>query len=104
MLSDQRTELGAAQEHRPRFFRRARIGDVMTVGRQSFASKRLARCGNHRNESATDFDFVAQYDVTIEHNEHAVRGRATLVKLEALWPARPRTVRRYWRQFIRSES
>ena len=82
-LANERAELCPTQEECPRFLRRAGIGDVGAVGRQAFASERLARRGNYGNESTSDFDLVPQYDVTLEHDENAVSRRTTLIKLES---------------------
>src|SRR5215210_4390784 len=65
-LSYQRAELSAAEKHRHRLFGRARVRDVVTVGRESFAAESLTGGGNDRNEAAADFDLVAKYYVPVE--------------------------------------
>src|SRR6266403_4228926 len=82
-LPDESAELCSAQKHGRRFFRCARVRNVMTVRRKPFASKCLSGRSNQRNESTSYFYLVAQNDVTLEYDEDAVRGSATLIELKS---------------------
>jgi hypothetical protein len=97
-------ELSATQKHCLRFFRRVRIRDVMTVGRQSLAAESLSHRSDHRDESATDFDLVTQDYVTIENDENAIRCGAALIELESSGPASSRAIRANECDIIRSET
>src|ERR1700674_3071242 len=83
MLPDKSAELCSAQEHGLRFFRCARVRDVLTVRRKPFASKCLSGRGDERDESTSDFYLVAQNDVTIEHDEDAVCRGTALIELKS---------------------
>jgi hypothetical protein len=76
----------------------------MTVGRQSFATESLSHRSDHWDESATDFDLVAQDYVTIENDENTVRCGAALIELESSGPARSRAIRANECDIIRSEA
>src|SRR5258706_15504715 len=104
MLAHQSTELGTAEKHCLRFFRSARIGDVVAVGSESLTSKSLAGRRDDWNKSASDFDLVAEHYVSAENDEDAVCRRAPLIQLESTGPRGSRAVRAYWRYFFRSET
>src|ERR1700694_5765751 len=103
-LPHQSPELRATEEHGSRFFRRACIRDVMTIGRESLAPESLSYRGNNGNESAPDFDFVAQDYMSIKNDEDAICRRTTLIELEPCGPGRSRPIRADRRNFIRSET
>ena len=103
-LSHEGAELRSAQKHCLRFFRRARVRDVVTIRGQSFTSERLPRRRDDGNESASDFDLVSQNDVAIENDEDAVCRGAALLKLKSRRPVCFRAVCADGRYFVRSET
>ena len=103
-FSYERAELSSTQKHCGRLFRRAGISDVATVRGKSFASECLSFRRNDRNESASDFDLVAQNDVAIQNDEYAVSGCSALIELKSRGPVRLGTVGANGRHFFRSET
>lgn len=101
---DYRPELSAAEKHRLRLFRRARISHVIAVGRESLTPESLPNSCDHRNESASNLDLVSQDNVAFENDEDAIRCRAALIELESRGPCRSRTVRADQCYFVRSET
>jgi hypothetical protein len=76
----------------------------MTIRGEPLASESLSHCRDHRDESATNLDLVAQDDMTVENDEDAVRCDATLIELEPGWPGGARAVRANECYIIRSEA
>jgi hypothetical protein len=79
MFAHQSTELSAAEKHCLRFFRSARIGDVVAVGSESLTSESLTGRRDDGHKPASDFDLVAQHYMSVENDEDAVCRRAALI-------------------------